>query len=152
MNLFKIGDTTLNMDRVNAIQDHFPAAEPGVVEHATVLRVLFNGAHIDLRGKDAQALRRLIRHSAQNLTPRRTEEGEELSAPEEQLQRIAGHLIGLIDRLRPKDTAMRSAAHRLANMIDEYITGQLPPMPADSLDRLLEPARPEGSSLPDAGS
>jgi hypothetical protein len=152
MNLFKIGDMTLNMDRVNGIQDHVTVSDPGAATGRTVIRILFDVSHIDLDGIDAQVLRRWIRHNARNLAPHKDEEGQELMPPEEQLRRVADHLVALVDRVRPRDPSLRGTAHRLSNMLNEYMTGQLHPVGIKNFERQFEALRPESSTVQDASA
>jgi len=147
MNLLKVGDITLNMDRVTGVRDHQAPAGAGTPDGETVILVFFDDTHIELSGMDAAVFRRWIRHNARNLNPRKSADGEDLVSPEQQLQETTDYLVGLIDRLRPKDPAIRSAAHQLNDMIDRYITDQLPPMPAQTFERTVaalrvEPATP----------
>lgn len=152
MNLYKIGDTVINMDRVNGIQDHQAPIDPRAPAGQTVVRVLFDNTTLDLVGREARTFRQWFRHTARNLAPHKDEDGEELIAPEEQLKRASEHLLGLIDHARPRDTAVRHAAHRLAGMIDEYITGELQPARARSFERILEPAHAKAQPAPDSSS
>jgi hypothetical protein len=137
MNLYRIGNTVLNLDRVNGIQEHPRPADPGAPAEPNVTRVLFDTTTIDLRGIEAQAFRQWYRHAARNLVLQRDEDGEELVTPEEQLKRLAEHLIALIDRARPRNAAVRHAAHRLAISISEYITGELQAVRERGFERSL---------------
>jgi hypothetical protein len=125
MNLFSIGNTVLNMDRIIGIQDHVAAISSGTAGDRSVLRVLFEGAQIDLAGKEAQTFRRWFRHTARNLDPHKDEYGEELISPEEQLRRGFESLLSKIERSRPRDSDVRHTAHRLGRIIDHYLTGEL---------------------------
>ena len=145
MNLFKIGDMTLNIDRVNAIQDNQASDEPDAPAGDTRLRILFDNSHVDLVGSDAQVVRRWIRHNARNLAPRRSVDGEDLVSPEEQLQKVTESLVALIDRARPRDPTVRGAAHRLADMIEAYITGQLQAVPTHPFERVVASLKAEAA-------
>ena len=137
MNLYKIGDMTLNMDRVNGYQEiHVPAgSEASAGQHA--VRVLFDNGSIDLTGAEAQALRQWIRHQVHNLTPKVDEDGERLIGPEDQLRSVTSHLLALIDNAGSKDAAVRSTAHRLSALIDNYLTGQLKSVRAKGFEKRL---------------
>ncbi len=143
MNLFKLGDMVLNMDRVNGVQDH-PAPADGAPSAAQdSIRVLFDTATIDLSGPEAHALRRWVRHNSRNLAPTKNEDGELLIHPENQLSKVADLLVDLVDRARPRDSMTRSVARRLAAMIESYITGQLQAVSARSFEREFEAPRAE---------
>ena len=146
MNLFKIGDMTLNMDRVNGIQDRQPSADPNAPPGHLVIRILFDDATIELGGTDAQVLRRWIRHNARNLAPQRGEDGEELIGPEEQLRRVGDELLAAVDRQRPRDSAVRAAARRLNDMLDSYVTGQLLSVSRKPFERDLGVASEEAAT------
>jgi hypothetical protein len=137
MNLLKVGDTILNMDRVNGIRDHQPPSDPAAPSDQAVLRVLLDGATIDLEGVEAQSLRRWVRHHARNLAPQRNEQGEDLLSPELQLMSVVEGLLALIDRDRPRDPTLRAAVRRLAEMIKAYITDQLPPATVERFEKKL---------------
>jgi hypothetical protein len=127
MDLYRIGKTVLNLDRINGILDHHVTADPGAPDGQTVLRILFDQAHIDLAGKEAEAFRYWFRHVSRSLDPHRDEDGEELISPDMQVRRAIEILQGLIDRDRPRDRVMRHIAHRLGHVIDRFLTGELQP-------------------------
>jgi hypothetical protein len=143
MNLFKLGDMVLNMDRVNGVQDHPLPPDGSSPAAQDTIRVLFDNATIDLSGPEAHALRRWVRHNSRNLAPTKNEDGELLVHPENQLTRVADLLVDLVDRARPRDSTTRSVARRLANMIESYITGQLQPVSARSFEREFESPQAE---------
>lgn len=136
MNLFRFGSTTLNMDRVNGIQDN-PASAQGEDDDAShnSIRILFDDRTIELTGGDAQALRHWIRHNARNLMPRTDEDGVELLSPEDQLVRMGETLLQVMERAHPVDATARKAARRMTEMIERYITGELHPMRAEEFHR-----------------
>jgi hypothetical protein len=148
MNLYRIGDTVLNLDRVNGIQDRPPGPDAAAAAGHAVIRVLFDTTTLTLEGAEAESFRRWFRHAAQNLIEHKDENGEGLIAPEEQLKRVSALLVSLIDRARPRDPAARHFVHHLAAMIDQYITGELRPVPARRIEKLLEqiPTTSAGSS------
>jgi hypothetical protein len=125
MNLYRIGNMVLNMDRVNGILDHHVR---GDAAGPRVLRVLFDDGHIDLDGHDAESFRQWFRHVARHLGPQRDEDGEELISPEEQMRKGFETLLVRIDQTRPRDGVLRRTAHRLADMLDHYLTGELQPV------------------------
>lgn len=135
MNLFRFGSTTLNMERVNGIQDNPPADEGGKNAGRNFIRILFDDRTIELTGTDAQALRHWIRHNARNLMPKIDENGVELLSPEDQLVRLTESLLHAIEHARPVDATVRKAARRMTDMIERYITGELEPMRADEFRR-----------------
>jgi hypothetical protein len=143
MNLYRIGDTVLNVERVNGIMDHLNPVGPG---ERRVLRVLFDNTHIDLDGAEAEVFRRWFRHSARNLTPHRDEDGEELVSPEDQVRKELQHLIVLIDRSRPRDRATRQAARQLWQLVDQFLTGELRPARAEEFSRILTEVRDDQPS------
>jgi hypothetical protein len=143
MNLFKLGDMVLNMDRVNGVQEHPAPADGSPSAAPDTIRVLFDTATIDLTGPEAHALRRWVRHNSRNLAPTKNEDGELLIHPENQLTKVADLLVELVDRARPRDSTTRSVARRLSAMIESYITGQLPPVSARSFEREFEIPRTE---------
>jgi hypothetical protein len=143
MNLFKVGEMALNMDRVNGIQDHPAPTDPATPAGQDTIRVLFDTASFDLTGIEAQALRRWVRHNSRNLVPTKNEDGEPLIPPEDQLTRVVDLLVSHVDRARPRDPATRSLARRLASLIESYITGQLPPVTARSFEREFDEPQAE---------
>jgi hypothetical protein len=142
MNLYRIGNTVLNMDRVNGIQER-PQQQPGDPAASHVTRILFDTMTIDLVGVEAQTFRQWYRHAARNLVAQRDEAGEELVSPEEQLKRLADHLVAVVDHLRPRNAALRHSAHRLHAAVAEYITGELGPVRARNFEKSLAEAEPE---------
>jgi hypothetical protein len=149
MNLIKIGGTVLNVDRINGIQDHLIPSDPSTAGQRTVIRVLFDNTHIDLAGVDAKTFRRWYRHLARDISPRKDEDGEELISQEEQLQRAFEVLMSLIDRVRPRDAALRNAARLLSGMVDKYITGELEPIRASQFERHFAAPSADSSTQPD---
>jgi hypothetical protein len=148
MNLYRIGDTVLNLDRINGIYDHHITADAGATAGRDVLRVVFDNAQIDLTGREAQVFRRWFRHTSKNLSPFRDEDGTELVSPEDQVRKSLDALIALIDhQARPRDPGVRHAAHRLAALIDRFITGELQPARADDFERSLGMAHDEAHTV-----
>jgi hypothetical protein len=154
MNLYRVGNTVLNMDRVTSIQE-VPHPGPGPSDPtapagANVTRIFFDTMTMDLSGVEAQAFRQWYRHAARNLVVHRDEAGEELLAPEEQLKRLAEHLVALVDRVRPRNAALRHAAHRLHSALASYITGELGPVRARNFEKTIADTEsehaPEGYS------
>jgi hypothetical protein len=153
MNLIKVGHLVLNVERINAVHDHLSVAgDPAAESPQTVTRVLFDQGHIDLTGADAKFLRRWYRHIARDIAPRRDEDGEELIAPEEQVRRALDVLVGHIDRVRPRDSHLRSAAHHLVGLIDRFITGEIEPMRATQFARQYGAAHSDASTFPESPS
>jgi hypothetical protein len=148
MNLYRIGDTVLNMDRVNGIQDHQPPSDLSAVAGANVIRVLFDTTTIDLRGVEAQTFRQWFRHAARNLVLHKDEDGEELMSPAEQLQRVSDRLLMTIDRSRPRNAAVQHAAHRLSGLINDYITGELHPVRTKDFEKSIATVEAEGDPAP----
>jgi len=148
MNLCRIGDTVLNLDRVNGIQDHHQPSDPSAPAGANVIRILFDTTTIDLVGAEAQAFRQWLRHAARTLLLHKDEEGEELISPEEQLQRVSEHLLALIDRARPRNATVRHAAHRLSGMIGHYITGELHPVRTKGFEKSIAIVEADGDHAP----
>ena len=148
MNLFRIGNTVLNMDRINGILEHQVPTEPGAPAGRTVLRIVFDNAQIDLSDKDAQTFRRWYRHAARNLAPHTDEDGEALVSPEDQVRVAFETLLRLIDGARPRDPVMRHTAHRLAVIIDHFLTGELEPARATDFEKVFGEARIEAQSSP----
>jgi hypothetical protein len=140
MNLFRIGKTIFNVDRVNCVIDHQVPATTGVSDGQTVLRILFDHTYIDLTDKEAQILRNWFRHAARSLDPHKDEGGEDLISPDEQVRRACKILRDAIDRERPKDRVLRSAVHCLEQMIDQFLTGELQPVRAKDFERDFEQA------------
>jgi hypothetical protein len=137
MNLYRVGNTVLNMDRVNSIQEHPIHADHAAPAAASVTRVIFDTTTVDLVGVEAQTFRQWYRHAARNLVVHKDESGEDLVSPEEQLKRLADHLVELVDRVRPRNVALRHAAHRLHASVASYITGELAPVRARSFEKTL---------------
>jgi hypothetical protein len=152
MNMIKIGNTVLNVDRINGIEDHQPAPDPSSTHQQKITRVLFDHMHIDLVGVDANILRRWYRHVARDIAPRRDEDGEELILPEDQLRKAFDHFLHLVDRSRPRDHALRTAAHRLYGMVDRFITGELEPMRIKQFEHEFAPASDDAGSMPGPAS
>jgi hypothetical protein len=152
MNLYSIGNTVLNMDRIIGIQDHVAASGTDPAAGRSVLRVLFEGAQIDLMGREAQTFRRWFRHTARNLDPHKDEYGEELISPEEQLRRGFESLLAKIERMRPRDADVRHAAHRMGRIIDHYLTGELQPVRAKDFASSFEVGHDAVHSAPAAAS
>ena len=151
MNLIKVGHLVLNVDRINGIHDHLAVMGNPPAEHPhTVTRVLFDDGHIDLTGADAKSLRRWYRHIARDIAPRRDEDGEELISPEEQLRRVLDVVVSHIDRVRPRDPALRSAAHQLVGLVDRYVTGELEPMRASQFARHHGETPTDAAAFPEA--
>jgi hypothetical protein len=150
MNLYRIGSTVLNMDRVNGIQDQQAPADPAAPAGRRVIRVLFDGTTIDLVGEEARTFRQWFRHAARSLVIHKDEDGEDLISPEEQLKRLSDHVLALVDRARPRDSSVRSAVHRLSGMVDEFITGELQHVRAKNFEKSLEGAHVDAQH--DAGS
>jgi hypothetical protein len=150
MDLYRIGNTVLNMDRVNGIQDHQRLAEADAPAGATVTRVLFDSTTIDLVGAEAETFRQWFRHAARNLMLHRDEDGEELISPEEQLKRVADHLVKLTGHARPRNAAVRHGARRLAGLIAEYITGELRPVRARQFAKSMEAVEATPDTAPDS--
>jgi hypothetical protein len=138
MDLYRIGKTVLNLDRINGILDHHVTADPGAPDGQAVLRILFDQVHIDLTGKEAEAFRYWFRHVSRSLDPHRDEDGEELISPDMQVRRAFEILQGLIDRDRPRDRVMRLTAHRFGHIIDQFLTGELQPARAKDFERGFE--------------
>jgi hypothetical protein len=136
MNLYRINDTVLNLERINGVYDlRVPQADAPAGQR--ILRVVFDNAQIDLTGDEARVFRRWFRHSSKNLTPHKDEEGAELVSPEDQVKRSLDALLVLIDHSRPRDPAVRQAARRLADLIDYHITGELLPARASEFEKTL---------------
>jgi hypothetical protein len=143
MNLYRIGNTIVNMDRVNSIQEHPSPASSAEHAAAGVTRVMFDTMSIDMVGVEAQTFRQWYRHAARNLVVHKDEAGEDLVPPEEQLKRLADHLVALVDRMRPRNAALRHTAHRLQNSVAAYITGELAPVRAKSFEKSIADAESE---------
>jgi hypothetical protein len=143
MHLYRIGGTVLNLDRINGILDHHGSGDPQGAHDGASLSILFDQGQIDLSGHEAEVFRRWYRHACMNLDPLRDEHGEELIRPEAQVRKALNALNDLIDRTRPRDAVMRRAAHRLWNLVDRYLTGELEPIRAIDFERTLEEPRPE---------
>ena len=141
MNLYRIGTTVLNLNRINGILDIHVPTDPGASGGRTVLRILFDHGQIDLSGKEAEVIRRWYRHASQNLAPHVDEDGEQLVSPEDQVRQAIEALVGRIDRTRPKDSVMRHTAHRVRDIIDPFLTGELQPARASDFEKSLEEAR-----------
>jgi hypothetical protein len=137
MNLYRIGNTILNMDRVNSIQERTSPAEPTEPPAASITRVMFDTMTIDMVGVEAQTFRQWYRHAARNLVVHKDEAGEDLVPPEEQLKRLADHLVALVDRVRPRNAALRHAAHRLHSSVAAYVTGELGPVRARNFEKSI---------------
>jgi hypothetical protein len=152
MNLYRIGDTVLNMDRINGIQDHQPSTAPGAPAGQTVIRVQFDATTIELTGAEAMTFRQWFRHAARNLMIHKDEDGEDLISPEDQLRRVSAHVLALVDRARPRDSAVRHAVHHLSVMIDEYITGELQHARARTFEKSIETAPADASHVPGSSS
>jgi hypothetical protein len=153
MNLIKIGNVVLNVDRINGIQDHLPLAHPSMAgQQQMVTRVLFDQAHIDLTGADAKTFRRWYRHAARDIAPHKDEEGEDLVSPEDQLRQAFDFLLNHIDHMRPRDSALRHTAHLLSGMIDRYITGELDPVRTAQFARHFAAPQADAAAAPDSSS
>jgi hypothetical protein len=148
MTLYRIGKTVLNIDRINGIIDHHAPADPHAPEGGTVLRVLFDEAHIDLTGKEAEAFRYWFRHASRSLDPHWDEDGEELISPDDQVRRAYEVLCGLIDRDQSRDRVMRHTAHRLRHIIERFLTGELHPARSKDFERNFEVTHLEPSPVP----
>ena len=153
MNLIKIGNVVLNVDRINGIQDHLPVAHPSMAgQQQLVTRVLFDQGHIDLTGTDARSFRRWYRHAARDIAPHKDEEGEELISPEDQLRQAFDVLLNNIDHLRPRDPALRHTAHLFSGLIDRYITGELDPVRTTQFTRHYSAPQADATPEPDSPS
>ncbi len=153
MNLIKIGNVVLNIDRINGIQDHLPEAHPSMAgQQQMVTRVLFDQGHIDLTGAEAKTFRRWFRHAARDIAPHKDEQGEDLVSPEDQLRQAFDALLNHIDRMRPRDSALRHTAHLLSGMIDRYMTGELEPVRATQFARHFSGSRPDAAAGPDSSA
>lgn len=131
MNLYRIGNKVLNLDRVNGLIEVPATTAPDGTAAEAALRVVFDHGCIDLTGKDAEVLRRWYRRASQNLAPHRDEDGEELVSPEDQVRESLHTLVARIDRMRPSDASLRGAAHRVRTIVGRFLTGELPPARAD---------------------
>jgi hypothetical protein len=146
VNLLRIGETTVNMDRVDAVLDNQPAEHPGSPEGERVLRILFDNEAIELGGAEAQVFRRWLRQHARNLAVIQDGDGEPMVSPEEQLLQISRALVEMLDSAcyvegaRNKDltSTVRKTAHRLNSAVEGYITGQLAAKPVRSFEKLFE--------------
>lgn len=141
MDLYRIGTTVLNLNRINGILDIHVPTDPGASGGQTVLRILFDHGQIDLSGKEAEVIRRWYRHASQNLAPHVDEDGEQLVSPEDQVRQAIEALVGRIDRTRPRDSVMRHTAHRVRDIIDLFLTGELQPARISDFDKMFEEAR-----------
>jgi hypothetical protein len=141
MNLYRIGNTVLNLDRVNGILDVAGPNRPDASGGGNLLRILFDQGQIDLTGKEAEILRRWYRHASQNLAPHKDEDGEDLVSPEDQVRESFDALVARIDRLRPGDSVLRHAAHRIRDIIDLFLTGELQAARADDFQRIFKETR-----------
>ena len=137
MNLYRIGKTVINVDRINFILDHQVLADSGAPEGRTVVRVVFDQTHIDLTDHEAEGLRYWFRRAARRLDPHTDENGEELVSPDDQVRKACAALYDLIDSQRPGDRVMRHAAHRLRHIIDQFLTGELEPVCVTNFERDL---------------
>jgi hypothetical protein len=144
MNLIKIGNIVLNVDRITGISDHLAPPHPVATDQPMITRVFFDQTHFDLTGADAKIFRRWYLHVARVIAPTRDEDGEDLVSPEEQVRRTFDDLLGMIDGARPRESAMRRAAHQLSTMIDHYITGELEPIRRSQFVRHLAAPHPDG--------
>ena len=148
MNLIRIGDTVLNLDRISGILDHQHPADPGGPAGVHVIRVMFDGTTIELAGIEAQAFRQWFRHASRSLLLHKDEDGEDLVSPEDQLARVSDQLLALIDHARPRNAAVRQAAHRLSGLIKEYMTGELRHVRARSFERSLADSDSDAEPAP----
>src|SRR5262249_31634246 len=98
MNLLSIGDMTINVDRVNGVQDNQVPEHGDATSGQRVLRILFDEGAIELADADAQAFRRWLRHNSRNLAARKDADGQVLLSPEEQLLRLTESLVDLLDQ------------------------------------------------------
>jgi hypothetical protein len=144
MNLYRIGNKVFNLDRLNGIVDVSRPDGHDAPGGGTVLRILFDHGHLDLTGDEAEILRRWYRHASRNLAPHRDEDGEELISPEDQVRDSVEALVARIDRVRPADSASRHTAHRVRDIIDQFITGELRPARAKDFDDSLKEVRAGG--------
>ena len=62
MNLIKIGDALLNVDRLNRISEHEGPLDPAHPGEGTITRLHFDDSQFDLSGMDAKIFRRWCRH------------------------------------------------------------------------------------------
>jgi hypothetical protein len=130
MNLYRIGNKVLNLDRLSSILDAEGPNGPAATADGPCLRLLFDQVEVDLIGSEAEAFRSWYRHAAFNLTPHKDEDGEDLMPPADQVREALESLVAQIERARPGDAAMRRAAHRARDVVALYITGELRPAPA----------------------
>jgi hypothetical protein len=140
MNLYRIGKTVLNLDRINGVVDHQVPADADGQAGRTVLRVMFDHSYIDLADKEAQVFRHWFRHAARTLDPHKDEAGVELISPDDQVRRTCAFLRDLIDRDRPRDRTMRHTVHRLEQLLDEFLTGELRPVRVKTFEKSFEEA------------
>jgi hypothetical protein len=139
MNLYQIGKTIINVDRVNGIVDHVVPAGTDGPNRQAVLRILFDHGSVDLTGTEALVFRSWYRHASRRLERHHDEDGEELVSPDEQVRRSWEFLRGLVDRQHPRDPAMRQTVHRLGQIIDQFLTGELQPARASTFARSFPP-------------
>jgi hypothetical protein len=141
MDLYRIGNKVLNLDRLNGIIDVASPAGATPTDGGTALHVLFDQGEIELTGREAEAFRRWYRHASRPLDLHRDENGEELVSPEEQVRGVVEVLIERLDRLRLGDPAFRHVAHRARAIIGHFLTGELKPARSRDFQALLQAAR-----------
>jgi hypothetical protein len=152
MNMIKVGNVLLNLDRINCIEDHRAPGDPSTTHQPKITRVSFDHSTIDLVGGDANTLRRWYRHIARDINPHRDQDGEELISPEDQLRKAFDHFLHRMDLSRPRDHALRAAARQLYGMIDQFITGELEPMRIKQFEQEFAPASDDAGSIPGPAS
>jgi hypothetical protein len=140
MNLYRIGNKVLNLDRVNGIVDVAGPTDPNGTGDGGVLHVLFDQGEIDLTGIEAEIFRRWYRHASRNLNPHKDEDGEDLVSPEDEVRKSIEALVARIDRVRPADSALRHTAHRVRSIVLQFLTGELRPARATDFEAVLKEA------------
>jgi hypothetical protein len=138
VNLYRVGQTVLNIDLINGIVDNLVPADPGANDGRTVLRVFFEQSYIDLTGREAEAFRYWFRHSARCLDLHRDPDGEELISPHDQVRKAFEILRDHIDRERPRDREMGRIVHRLEHILDQFLTGELQPARSREFEMTFE--------------
>src|SRR5262245_10756142 len=122
MDLYRIGNKVLNLDRLNGIIDVASPAGTAATGGGAAIPVLFDQGEIELTGREAAAFRRWYRHASRPLDLHRDEDGEELVSPEEQVRCAVEALVDRLDRLRVSDSSSRHVAHRVRAIVDQFLT------------------------------
>ena len=143
MNLFRIGHTVLNMDRVSHILDHQTSTDSDSAPGQTAVRIVFDQGEVELYDQEARAFRYWYRQIARNIGPNRDRSGRELVTPDEQVRRAIELLVRKIDEYAFLDPQIRQLAHKVEKLVMSFSSGDLPAVSSREFERSVGDPAPE---------